>query len=189
VDESGNRLIQLQETRFIHNWRKVKGTDTYPRFPTIKSSFIQRWEEFVRFVDAEEIGEITPNQLELTYLNHIEQGTVWASAADIADVFPSFRWDGSSTSDGFLPDPVGLSWTLRFPCEACGGHLSATLKEAKLKATGNGLLILEMTVRGFPESGKKLDLSSWFDAARESIVRGFTSLTSRTAHDYWERER
>ncbi len=32
LDDSQNRLVQIQPDRFLHNWKKVTGQEEYPRY-------------------------------------------------------------------------------------------------------------------------------------------------------------
>src|SRR5438477_59639 len=32
LDKSGNELIQVQQDRFLRNWRQIRGDEVYPRF-------------------------------------------------------------------------------------------------------------------------------------------------------------
>ena len=40
IDKSDNYLLQIQPSRFLHNWRKVKPTDDYPRFGAAYRRFL-----------------------------------------------------------------------------------------------------------------------------------------------------
>ena len=43
-------LIQVQQDRFIHNWRKVDGEGTYPRYETLREKFAAEIREFMTFL-------------------------------------------------------------------------------------------------------------------------------------------
>jgi uncharacterized protein (TIGR04255 family) len=182
VDESENHLIQVQQDRFLRNWRKQKGDDEYPRFDGLLPEFEKSWKVFSDFLEAEKLGSLEPNQYELTYVNHIAEGQGWGQLRDIGGVFPDF---GCRTEDPFLPEPEGVSWRRVYRLPEAKGRLHVSLGQAYDPGTRKKLLVLTLTVRGFDTKG----MSAWFEMAREWIVRGFADLTSREIQkEVWERE-
>lgn len=65
-------LLQVQQDRIIHNWRKQEGELIYPRYETLRERFKTEVDQFAAFLDEENIGELRPNQCEVTYVNIIE---------------------------------------------------------------------------------------------------------------------
>ncbi|MBZ0168325.1 hypothetical protein MELA_02160 [Candidatus Methylomirabilis lanthanidiphila] len=184
IHSNKNYLIQLQPTRFHHNWRKSKEGDEYPHFNTAKERFMKYWETFRTFAINNELGKIQPNQYEATYVNHIVEAD-GAFPAAIEDYSPLFSWS-SAYSTGFLPKSSNATMSLRFRLPEERGALHVTFKHGKRSVDNKDVLILELTARGRsqPEGS---DLEEWFEVAHEWIVRGFTDLTSNTAHKRWER--
>jgi hypothetical protein len=43
-------MIQIQNGRFHHNWEKHGGDEQYRRYKNIRPAFVERWEQFKRFV-------------------------------------------------------------------------------------------------------------------------------------------
>ncbi len=77
----GDRMIQVQNGRLHLNWLGHGGAE-YPRYRQMRSEFeqiLRHWQSFVR---DEGIGELKMNQWEVTYINRIEQSTVWFNPAD-----------------------------------------------------------------------------------------------------------
>ena len=81
TDKTGTALIQVQRDRFVYNWRRVKDSDEYIRFPAIKKKFLLRWGEFSSFLKEQGISDPQVDQCELTYVNRIDQGELWESPA------------------------------------------------------------------------------------------------------------
>src|SRR6059036_832164 len=50
LDQKGNRFLQVQNDRFIHNWQKVAGDETYPRYESVRSDFVEEWVRFRQFL-------------------------------------------------------------------------------------------------------------------------------------------
>ena len=70
-DASQTGLLQLQQDRFVRNWRKVGDGHAYPRYESIRDSFALEVSQLRRFLTENQIGELVPNQCEVTYVNHI----------------------------------------------------------------------------------------------------------------------
>src|SRR5205823_1160448 len=86
LNASGTQLIQVQRDRFAHNWRKVGDGDAYPRYERMRDAFKRELEVFETFLTREALGELVPNQCEVTYVNHIIAGDGWARHGQIDEV-------------------------------------------------------------------------------------------------------
>ena len=65
-------LLQIQQDRLIHNWRLGDGAVAYPRYEKVKADFEKEIQAFSKWLQAENLGEIQPNQCEVTYSNLID---------------------------------------------------------------------------------------------------------------------
>lgn len=177
-----NHLIQVQQNRFLQNWRKLKPDDKYPRYAELYPKFMKSWELFSSFVDDLNLGKLEPNQYELTYVNHIPRGEGWVNLADIEQVFPEFQ---CKVGERFLPEPENVSWrkTYRFRKEA--GRLHASLRLVVSRELKERMMVFDLTARGFV-TGR---METWFDMAHEWIVRGFADLTGASVQDLvWKKK-
>lgn len=185
IDEVGNWILQVQEDRVLHNWRKVKDDDEYPRYPAALSMFNDAWKVFNDFCNEEDLGVPTINQLEMTYVNRIPQGAGWASLADIGEVFPDLTWRAGQR---FLPPPSAAAWRTVFPLPEQQGRLHVTLRHGIEPASRSQLLLCDLTARGMPTTADPDAIDKWFTLAREWIVRGFTDLSAdRIQRTEWGR--
>ncbi len=51
IDASETQLLQIQEDRFIHNWRKVLGSEVYPHYDeSIRPAFESQWMRFTEYL-------------------------------------------------------------------------------------------------------------------------------------------
>ncbi len=186
VHSSKNYLLQVQPTRFLHNWRKMQPTDAYPRFAAAEERFLSNWRVFLRFVEQNKFGSLKANEYELTYINHIpgdEKGFPQA----LHEYSHIFNWP-NQRPDLFLPDPSSLAIDLRFRLPEKRGTLQVSMKHGRRLADKMEVLILELTARG-PAQSDTSDMRDWFSVAHEWIVRGFTDLTTSRAHERWGRTR
>ena len=186
VSEDQNTIVQIQNNRFVFNWRKVREEDTYPRFETIESSFQENFSKFVSFLETEKLGSLDIRSYELSYFNHIERAGRLAGPQSARLLFPDFRWQ--NRRNRFLPMPYHVFWNVQIEIGEVG-LLVADLKSAQRGNDGQDIFVLELTARGDARTNDNSDLHDWFLRARECIVNGFADLTNdRLQVELWGRE-
>ena len=187
VNKKKNGLIQLQNNRFLYNWRKIHQEELYPHYRMVINAFKTNFDIFKEFLGEEDLGSLNPTECELTYINHILKGEGWESVADIHDVLPDLDWH--SDKKRFLPDPRHLGWQASFALPEDRGQLHVKLEQASRRIDNRPVFILEISARGLG-SDKSLDaIWNWFELAHKWIVCGFTDLTGKKIQtSIWERE-
>jgi uncharacterized protein (TIGR04255 family) len=186
VADPPNKLIQLQRDRFIINWRKVKGDETYPRYLVeMRPRFDREWKDYAAFISQQKIGSIDVQQCEITYINDLLQGESWNTFAEALSLFAPWWKDGT---DGFLPRPetLGISGSIRMPGDH--GRLHFNAMHVRRQIDNRESIRLELVARGSPGVGPHADVLKWMDMGHEWIVRGFADLTSKQAHLLWKRK-
>ena len=173
-----HRIVQVQNGRYHANWQKVGDVGEYPRYPEIRRTFLERWSGFLEFVDANGLGPLSPTQYEITYVNHIPEGTLWGENDGISKVFP---WLNPKTN--FVVGAPAVENALHYPLPQCQGRLHATTRVGIRVTDRKKVLSFELTARGAPAESQ--DLATWFDNGREAIVRSFVDLTGPEAHAVW----
>ena len=180
LDQPGNRLIQVQQDRLVHNWRQVKDDDPYPRYKSVRATFEREYQRLSAFIARERIGEMIPQQCEATYINHI-------AATSFDTVFTAL-----TPPRGFLPSPEqgAFNLTYRIPGEKGGpiGRLHVTMQPARRRRDDAALLVLNLTARGVPDGEGLEGTLEFFDRAHEFIVQGFCDLTTPEMHKEWGRQ-
>ena len=185
VSEDGNRILQVQRDRFLHNWRKMREEDQYPRFPEVRDAFFRHWEMFCDFL--KESGAPAPqvDQCELTYVNLIPSGRAWQSTADLAKLFNCFAWHPRT---GFLPQPESVRWAMQFALPKETGRLYTEALPVLAGAGNVPAIRFTLTARGMPKGEATPDaLKQWLELARVWIVRGFADLVTEYSDTLWER--
>lgn len=187
VSESENELLQVQNDRFIANWRRVRGGDVYPRYEHVRGYFQAGFSEFLAFVDEEGLGPVEVRQCEVIYLNQLVLGDGWSDLGDVSQVL-SF-W-GEEMSDDALPPPEAASVALQFLLREEGearGRLYVDVRPSIRLEDRHPLLAMNLTAR-MPLSGDGLEsVLDATDFGRSWIVRAFASLTTPHMHEIWER--
>ncbi len=186
--EDGNRLIQVQRDRFLHNWKQARDTDVYPHYDHVIGNFRTCLATFENFLEENKFEGIEPVQYELTYINHILKGEGWGALDEIGNIFPDFSWGTSEKR--FLPIPETLNWQTSFVLPERAGRLRVSIRLGKRRSDGLPIILFELTARGISEDRSRSAMWSWFDMAHEWIVRGFTDLTAENLHvNLWRRTR
>jgi uncharacterized protein (TIGR04255 family) len=177
----GDELIQFQQDRLLHNWRKVGGLDNpYPRFESMIARFSDEVTKLENFVSGLVPQKLQINQCEISYINQIDFESPQGSKVS--------NWIKFLNFDG--PNPGDLSISFREVIrDSLGNPVSRlTCEIASATApTGDGALLLTLTVRGAPRSTGIQSALEFIASGREVIVQRFAELTSDEAHKKWGR--
>lgn len=185
LDAGKTRLLQVQNDRFIHNWRKTEGGDAYLRYENIKPIFEREWKRFAEFLTAEKLGLPAPARCEVTYVNHFLKGKEWNSLADVSRIIPS--WTGCASVES-LSAPNALSINVRYPIMDEAGHLTIQVQPAIRQTDRKEILQMTLTAKGRPTSPDLDGVLAWLDLGRDSVVRAFCDFTSPEMHKLWGRK-
>ena len=186
VDQSEERLLQLQSTRIVFNWRRRPDRE-YPRYSVIAKQFFEYLNVFEAFVAKHDVGILKPLSAELSYVNVVPRKPEGKVTEEAASLLKDFQWQ--DFAGRFLTAPQTIAWSATFPLPAENGQLIVKLDDAKLVADQSSVLKLELTANTKFPSGKTANVHEWFDLAHEWIVKGFVDLTSDRAHqELWRRE-
>ena len=184
IDETSTHLIQIQQDRFIVNWREVTGEEVYIRYDTFKSRFEKEWERFSQFLESEGFPVPEINQCEVTYVNHIELND---DIKFFGDIHKAFNFWSQLQQNSFLPEPEAVKIDAKYVMPEEKGRLHVTLEPRIRKRDGKEVLQFNLVARGKPNTSRLEDMTTWFDLGHEWIVRGFTELTTGNMHKVWER--
>lgn len=175
------RMMQIQDSRFILNWRKQ--SQGYPAYDVLVPEFRESFATFSRFVQDAGFGPLDPNQWEVTYLNHVPKGDMWDSPRDWPKILPGL----------YAPAAVGnevrfetLSNEWRFMLKPQFARLYVDLKHVR-NQSGEEMMMLQFTARGRIAPAEGFTWATGFDLGHEAIVRTFAAVTSVDAHKRWKR--
>lgn len=182
-NESGTHLIQLQNDRLVHNWRRIKPDDPYPHYADLKPRFEALFTEF-----SAELGDDPwPNgefMVEVTYLNPVEIGDGASQVARLSQLIAPWHED---FSDSFLDTPTRTALSMQYELteeqELVDGILNITVNEARRDRDAHDVLLLQVNCRGKVSS--TATLSSALDVAHEWVIRSFKSVTTSEMHRAW----
>lgn len=184
LSPNNDELIQFQQDRLFHNWRKVGDqTNEYPRFERM----IVKFENELRLLEQYFSGivpqKLEINQCEISYINHILSTD--ATAPLHAKDWLRFLDFGSGDDP---PDDFSTSFrrTIRASDGKPQGRLILEAGTA-LNQTGQRIIALTLTARGAPAKTDASAALEFFTLGRKIIVTTFAKITTDLAHHQWER--
>lgn len=180
---NSNRMIQVQNGRLHFNWLGEDGS-RYERYPVIRAGFQESLQQFQQFLKQEGLGELRPNQWEVTYLNHIPKGTVWNVVADWG--FCRLIGELPAHKDLIEPEDFRADWRFTIPNQR--GRLHVQWQHAQRSSPDTQeIVVLNLTARGplGPEGIGVDDVLSGIDLGRQTIVQTFPRIMSDKANAFW----
>jgi uncharacterized protein (TIGR04255 family) len=181
-------LIQVQQDRFVFNWRKSDGSVEYPRYEKVREAFLREIEVFERFLGREGLGRISPNQCEITYVNIIESENAWKHHGELGAVLTAINEEPQSS---VLPkrEEIRAAWryVMRNQQGMPIGRLHVVAEPVFRRSDDLPMLHLRLTARGEPVDRNMDGVTRFLDLGREWIVRGFASITTPAMHEIWGR--
>lgn len=183
IRADNERMIQVQSTRFVYNWKKQKSD--YPSYEKLLPEFQRSFLSFNKFTKDSGNSPLKLNQWEVTYVNFIPKGELWQTINDWGNIFPSLS-KLVTTIDNLSPEDFRAE--RRFIIGGNLGRLYITINQGKVGSEkGEEVIHLQFTARGPITDEDMAGLQKGFDLGHESIVLSFTGLTSGTAHKFWKR--
>src|SRR5258706_382397 len=190
INKAGDQLLQFQQDRFHHNWRRTKTGREYPRFGALRKQFAAEFELLERFIATQKLGEVVPNQCELTYINHIVAGEGWKEHREAWRVFRSLA---EPEGGALLGRPEHIRYEAAQlivgadskPC----GRLYVSVASGVLNEGGKPMFALTLTARGAPIGPGPVGVLGFLDLGHKWIVNGFADMTTEQMHKVWERRR
>lgn len=187
ISADNAHIVQMQRDRLLHNWRFVEHGAPYPHYSAMRSEFARLYSEIADFAANHALGDVAPDQVEMTYISHFSSKESDGNAPNPASVLRI--WSDSLGPE--WPNPLeDVSFSVRYQILGSGGaaigRLYATLATF-LQPNGRRLLQLELTARGAPQTSDWNGVAMFLDIAHDHIVRCFAGITTPAAHAAWRR--
>ena len=181
-NETRDRMVQIQPTRFHLNWRKTVGLK--PSYKSLISEFESYFAEFCRFCTDHHLGAVAPNQWEITYVDSFPAGEYWESPADWNLVLPGLFSGLFGRTD--LPlqlEQRSAEWSFEITPQAGRLHISA--QAGRWARDHRDTLLLNMTSRGPIEDGKVSTVREGLDIGHRVSVDTFLRIASSDFQHRW----
>lgn len=172
-DTEQRELMQLQEDRFIFNWRRKGLEDAYPGYGAIEPLFERRFLQLQEFLDEAGLGAMDYVGFELTYVNQITATNGLGPVALHAALVDHVRDDAS---ERFLPPPQVATTISIYALPEGDGVL-------RLQSQGTGSnLRIDLAARVDATGRDDQYRRRWFSVAHDWIIRGFKDATNPEFH-------
>ncbi|RAN45636.1 hypothetical protein RB25_17900 [Herbaspirillum rubrisubalbicans] len=176
----GEELLQFQEDRLLHNWRKIGDeSNEYPRFESVIDCFGAELSKLQTFMSGLSGQPLLINQCEVSYINHIV----------FSDSMPSAQhWLNFVNFQSGEPEDVSMVLRETILDEDNKPHARLTYEVGSGQKGGRKMINLVLTYRGVPKSADLMDVLTFLKAGRIKIVQRFAQITTKAAHTYWGME-
>lgn len=185
LNKTGTEMMQIQNDRFIKNWRKTDEEQEYPRYePVIRPAFERDFRGFQAFLTDEGLGEARVNQCEVTYVNHMVAGEGWSRWDEIEKIFtflkqpPALPYPGRAEDFGFR-----TRFPIYGPNKKWIGRLHVDVQPSLRYSDNKPMYALNLTARGMCGTG-----FDFFDIGRRWVVKSFEQLTTPHMHKVWRKK-
>lgn len=196
VSEDGCDLVQIQPNRFTRNWRK-QPTETreYPHYePHIKPSFLDDLKVFRQSLTKIGLADISINQCEITYVNHILPNAIWKTHDQLSNLLklwpteaseilgPSMENAGAKFDNQIMSNENEFIGRTHFDIQP-----RYLLKTDQSPAEYVPIFVCNMTARGRPASTDD-GFVRFLDLGRKKLVELFEKIFTEEAQASWEKE-
>ena len=193
MNDDDHELVQVQQDRFIYNWRKIEGSGEYRRFDNLYPKFEQNLAIFREFLKERQLGDLEIDQCELSYFNVIEiqEGESFCKAFDRVFKEWSENDDAINIADVVVHPEMSRfrkSYRINSATDSSPvARVHVNADPAQHENTKQQVVKLQIVFRGPPFGQSDQDLFKLFAIGRESIVRIFDSIISEECHKAWGR--
>lgn len=177
-----DRMIQLQPTRLHFNWLK---TSTFkPRYRELVTEFLAMVEKLSSFLHDCKIGELKPNQWEVTYVDAFPKGDYWNTPADWKTVLPElFAPLDRITATDLSLDYRNAEWSFEITPDRGRLHLNAG--PGSWPGDDRESLILTTTARGPTGARAASSLKAGLDLGHDKAVEVFLKVVNAELMNRW----
>ncbi len=178
-------LLQLQSTRLCLNWRKRD--QSYPSYEMLIGKFEQIFSQFIAFAERENVGAVSVNQWELTYIDVFPKGEYWNTPADWTAFLPGlfgqlFPTEGMDV----VLERRAAEWSYEIRPKRGRLHISAAAGRAE--GDPREAVLLTTTVRGPVGKDGAESLRAGLDLGHDIAFDAFLRLVSDEAKQRWRKK-
>jgi uncharacterized protein (TIGR04255 family) len=183
-DEQDSYVLQLQQERIIGNWRQQREDQIYPRYEHVRERFKAEVDVFAKFLLAEDIGELRPNQCELTYVNIIDSPSGnHHSLQDITTLWKSEVMDAATDLESAT---ISARYIMN-EGDSQIGRIYVSVEPAFRQSDLRPVYKLDITACGKPGADTIEAAFELLDRQRCAAVKKFADVTTSEMHKRWGR--
>ena len=182
-----DRMIQIQDTRLLLNWRKrLSGEKVkYPSYKVLIADFEAHYALLEKFVAEHALGELQPNQWEITYVDSFPQGELWQTPADWQKILPGlFGTLSTNLQSELVLEHRAAEWSYEIAPKR--GRLHVNAQVGFIAESSQPSLLLNITARGPVEGTGIPSLRKGLDLGHDVSVREFLAMVNPSIKSSWE---
>lgn len=179
---AGDELLQFQQDRLLHNWRKVGDqTNEYPRFERMIENFAAELGMLRDYFQKLASQGFAITQCEISYVNHILSPE--PDRPICTGDWLRFLNFGEEDLENFATN------FRRVIASPDGRPLGRLIGEASMSEGPGGrrYIVFTLTARGAPMDTSIEAAVEFLKLGRDMVVSNFAKLTTDSAHRMWER--
>jgi uncharacterized protein (TIGR04255 family) len=188
-DKLKSQLVQVQQSFFLRNWRRVVDGQQYAHYSELKPRFTADWQGFTSFLKQVGLGSPAVYRCEVTYVNHLVRGDIWNSYNDLAALLKPIAERASGSEQGrqyaFLPEAATVNLVAGYNLAQMAVSLQIQAQSAIRQPEGTEVIQLTVTAQSKPDSESDQSLSDALDRCHDAVVLGFDDATTSKAHKLW----
>lgn len=183
LSENKDELIQFQNDRLLHNWRKFENRQSvYPRFEAIFKKFGAEMKALETYFSELQPQRLNITQCEVSYINNIPLNEEKCSSSN--------DWLRFLIFESLQPDEFTFKFR-RAITDSTGSRRGRLYCDAAVAYDSNEqkLIVLTLTARGIPKDPNIDAALEFLVQGRQMVVNLFAEVTTESAHRAWERVR
>ncbi len=183
ISENKNELIQFQNDRFLHNWRKNSDQNiVYPRYENIIKRFESNIQKLEAYFSTLYQQHLSITQCEISYVNHIYLDNM-KDINTLSDLFTFLNFPS------YDPDEVTCQFRekiLNINSQPIGRLICDVTTNIDIQQ--RRFQAMTLTARGAPFHDSIESALEFIKLGHNIITKKFTDLTSAIAHSAWGRQ-
>jgi uncharacterized protein (TIGR04255 family) len=183
IRSDSERMIQVQDSRFILNWRKQ--SSDYPSYDLLLPEFQTMLQAFESFAVEARFGTLAYNQWEITYVDQLKRGEMWESARDWSKIFPGLSMPPVNINQVPVTGDETMNADWRFSLADRRGRMYISLRQMRMPPSNDEVLNLTLTARG--PVNTSVSWEKGFEIGHEALRESFLAMTSAQAQEHWKR--
>lgn len=182
IRSNGERMIQVQDSRFILNWKKQAGA--YPSFEPLLQEFGTMLHAFETFSVEAGFGTLRYNQWEIAYVDQLKKGDMWESARDWSKIFPGLSMPPVRVNQLLSTGDETMSADWRFSLADRRGRMYIALRQLRIPPSNEEVLNVTFVGRGPVTASQTWEQG--FEIGHEALNETFLAITSPEAQERWK---
>jgi uncharacterized protein (TIGR04255 family) len=181
VQAGGGQVVRFQPNKLQLSWVRKEGQE--PHYREMRDQLSQMFGALRDFSARQSLGTPVANLWEISYVNAIPTGDLWATPADWHKVIPGLFPTEGPQVPGHLWGTYAGEWHLEMPGQV--GRVRVRAQKVISKPAETTALLLVVSARGELSSEAVEDWAARLDLGHESATTVFRSLASPAALTYW----